>query len=61
MPEKTYEWRKMYNHTTKEEIIQLRKDYSDGKSIKELKSGFFENDSEISIKNIINYKTYTNI
>ena len=61
MPEKTYEWRKMYNHPTKEEIIQLRKDYSDGKSIKELKSGFFENYSEISIKNIINYKTYTNI
>lgn len=61
MPEKTYEWRKMYNHPTKEEIIQLRKDYSEGKSIKELKSGFFENYSENSIKNIINYKTYTNI
>ena len=26
-----------------------------------VKSGFFENYSEISIKNIINYKTYTNI
>lgn len=61
MPEKSYEWRKANKHPYPEEIKKLREDFSNGKTIKELQSGFFENYSKKAIENIINYKTYTDI
>ena len=44
-----------------EEIKELRDKYSSGIPIKELKTGFFENYTEIAIRNIVTYKTYNNI
>lgn len=61
MPEKSYEWRKANKHPNPEEIIKLRKDFSEGKTIKELQSGFFENYSKKAIENIINYVTFKDI
>ena len=47
--------------TIPEEIKELRDKYSSGIPIKELKTGFFENYTEIAIRNIVTYKTYNNI
>ena len=61
MPEKSEKWRKENKHPLPEEIKELRDKYSSGIPIKELKTGFFENYTEIAIRNIVTYKTYNNI
>lgn len=61
MPEKSEKWRKENKHPLPEEIKELRDKYSSGIPIKELKIGFFENYSEVAIRNIVTYKTYNNI
>lgn len=61
MPEKSEKWRKENKHPLPKEIKELRDKYSSGIPIKELKTGFFENYTEIAIKNIVTYKTYNNI
>ena len=61
MPEKSEKWRKENKHPLPEEIKELRDKYSSGVPIKELKTGFFENYTEIAIRNIVTYKTYNNI
>lgn len=61
MPEKSEKWRKENKHPSPEEIKELRDKYSSGIPIKELKTGFFENYTEIAIRNIVTYKTYNNI
>ena len=61
MPEKSEKWRKENKHPLPEEIKELRDKYSSGTPIKELKTGFFENYTEIAIRNIVTYKTYNNI
>lgn len=61
MPEKSEKWRKENKHPLPEEIKELRDKYSSGVSIKELKTGFFENYTEAAIRNIVTYKTYNNI
>ena len=61
MPEKSEKWRKENKHPLPEEIKELRDKYSSGIPIKELKAGFFENYTEIAIRNIVTYKTYNNI
>ena len=47
MPEKSEKWRKENKHPLPEEIKELRDKYSSGIPIKELKTGFFENYSEL--------------
>ena len=61
MPKKSEKWRKENKHPLPEEIKELRDKYSSGIPIKELKTGFFENYTEIAIRNIVTYKTYNNI
>ena len=61
MPEKSEKWRKENKHPLPEEIKELRDKYSSGIPIKELKTGFFENYTDIAIRNIVTYKTYNNI
>ena len=61
MPEKSEKWRKENKHPLPEEIRELRDKYSSGIPIKELKTGFFENYTEVAIRNIVTYKTYNNI
>lgn len=61
MPEKSEKWRKENKHPLPKEIKELRDKYSSGIPIKELKTGFFENYTEIAIRNIVTYKTYNNI
>ena len=61
MPEKSEKWRKENKHPSPEEISELRKKYKSGISIKDLKSGFFENYTETAIRNIVTYKAYNNI
>ena len=61
MPEKSEKWRKENKHPLPEEIKELRDKYSSGIPIKELKTGFFENYTEVAIRNIVTYKAYNNI
>ena len=61
MKKKKKKWRKENKHPLPEEIKELRDKYSSGIPIKELKTGFFENYTEIAIRNIVTYKTYNNI
>ena len=61
MPEKSEKWRKENKHPLPEEIQELRKKYSSGIPIKELKIGFFENYTEAAIRKIVTYKAYANI
>ena len=61
MPEKSEKWRKVNKHPLPKEIKELRDKYNSGISIKDLKTGFFENYTDAAIRNIVTYKTYNNI
>ena len=61
MPEKSIEYRIQNKQPLDSEIIELRQNYKNGKSISELKTGVFINYSNKAIENIVKYKTFTNI
>lgn len=61
MPEKSEKWRKLNKHPLPEEIQKLREDYKSGKTVKELKCGFFEDYTETAIRQIVTYKVYKDI
>lgn len=61
MPQSSIKYRIQNKQPLPSEIQELRKQYKIGKSLSELKTGVFVNYSDQAIKNIINYKTFTNI
>lgn len=61
MPEPSIKYRIQNKQPLPSEIKEIRSLYKQGKSISELKFGVFINYSDLAIKNIVTYKTFTDI
>ena len=61
MPEKTIKYRIQNKQPLESEIIKLREEYNSGKTLDELKVGVFQNYTNLALKNIVTYKTFTNL
>lgn len=61
MPEKTIKYRIQNKQPLESEIIKLREEYNSGKTLDELKIGVFQNYTNLALKNIVTYKTFTEV
>ena len=60
IPEKSLKCKKKLPKLTKEEVIELRKRYNNGESLKELKQGKYSEYSNSNFRNMLTGKTYKN-
>lgn len=60
IPEKSLKCKKKLPRLTKEEVVELRKRYNNGESLKELKQGKYSEYSDNNFRNMLTGKTYKN-